>query len=237
MGRSGNSVSRLGAQLLDWVLPHQCFLCGVSTRHGVLCRSCETELPEPVVAACPVCGLPSVSDAVCGRCLASPPAFDATTAAALYAFPYDRMIRALKYQSRLSLAPYLADFLGQQLDACSHDLVLAMPLHPNRIRTRGFNQSVEIARVLAQRHGIRLELDRVVRVRDTATQADLPWRERQANMRDAFECRGRLDGKRVLVVDDVMTTGASLEALARVLKQAGAVHVHNLVVARTPPPD
>lgn len=114
--------------------------------------------------------------------------------------------------------------------------MVAVPLSARRQRERGFNQALEIARVLARRTGIPLDARAIVRTRDTPPQADLPWRERAMNVRDAFECLRPLAGLRVLVVDDVMTTGASLDELARTLKRAGAAHVENWLVARTPPP-
>ncbi len=230
-------LARLGRGVLDLALPHQCFVCGSSSAHGLVCAQCTPDLPEQAVASCPVCGVPSVADVICGRCLSDTQPFDATTAAALYVFPYDRMIHALKYSARLSLAQHFAAMLQPLVVPTAHDLMLVMPLHPSRLRQRGFNQCVEIARPLACSLGLPFKPTLVRRIRDTVSQADLPWRERQANMRGAFDCGARLDGLRVLVLDDVMTTGASLGALALSLKQAGASHVHNLVVARTPPPD
>lgn len=231
-----NRVAKLASVCIDRLLPRMCFLCGGSGDGGRLCAACARHLPERPVASCPVCALPSVDDLVCGRCQREPPAFDATTALHLYVFPVDRMVQALKYRGDLSMAPYFGLDLGTVLPTRTYDLVVPMPLHARRLRERGFNQAVEIARHLAQARGLRLESESVRRVVDTPPQADLPWRERKANMRGAFECDIRLDGRRVLVVDDVMTTGASLDALARAIKLAGAARVENLVVARTPPP-
>jgi len=107
-----------------------------------------------------------------------------------------------------------------------------VPLSARRLQQRGFNQSVEIARPLAQQLGIPLELKNIHRQRDTTPQTSLPWKERAKNIRHAFECRIDLAGKTVLVVDDVMTTGATLNELARTLKAHGAVRVENRVLAR-----
>jgi ComF family protein len=108
-----------------------------------------------------------------------------------------------------------------------------MPLHPERLAQRGFNQAVEIARSLARRTGLAVRPRGARRVKHTAPQAELPYEERERNVRGAFACDLDLSGKCVAVVDDVMTTGATLNELARVLKRAGAARVENLVVARS----
>ena len=110
--------------------------------------------------------------------------------------------------------------------------ILAVPLSPARLAERGFNQALEIARPLAHALGVPIELHRIHRRRDTAPQASLPWKERKQNIRHAFECELDLTGKAVLVVDDVMTTGATLDELAATLKAHGAARVENCVVAR-----
>lgn len=153
-----------------------------------------------------------------------------------YAFPIDRMVQALKYHHRLAVAQYFTCALAGLGRPNGVDLLVPMPLHVARLRERGFNQAVEIARPLARDWGMALELARVGRTLNVAPQASLPWPERVANMRGVFCCSGMLAGRSVLVIDDVMTTGATLDALARTLKRHGAVRVENLVVARTLPP-
>ena len=231
-----NRAARIASAWGRVLLPRVCFLCGGLAEGARLCAACAEQLPEKPVAHCPVCALPSVDDVVCGRCQREPPAFDNTIAAYLYVFPVDRMVQALKYRADLSLAAYLGRALCGVLPSPEYDLVVPMPLHARRLRERGFNQAVEIARPFARMHALRLDSRSVRRVLDTPPQADLPWRERKANMRGAFACDARLDDQRVLVIDDVMTTGASLNALALALKAAGAARVDNLVIARTPPP-
>lgn len=168
----------------------------------------------------------------CGACQQARPSFDATQAALAYGFPVDRLVQALKYRGRLTLAGYFAAVLADPPPA-EPVVIVPMPLHPARLRERGFNQAAEIARPLARRWGAALELDAVLRVRDTAPQANLPWSRRRVNMRGAFRCDISFAGACVVVIDDVMTTGATLEELARVLKASGARRVENRIVART----
>lgn len=220
------------------LLPQHCSLCGDEAGARALCRRCVAELPRWPAAVCPLCALPAHSGELCGRCQKARPAFDHTLAVFDYAFPVDRLVHALKYRQQLSLAP----FLGAELAAAgAHlaptiDCILPMPLHPGRLAERGFNQAVEIARPLARASALRLELAAVRKLRDTPAQASLERARRLRAPRDAFRCIHPLDGQRVLVIDDVMTTGATLNELARCLKAAGAAWVGNLVLARTPSP-
>jgi ComF family protein len=159
-------------------------------------------------------------------------------AAFSYKFPLDKLIQALKYRERLILVNFLADALTRRITT-RPDCIVALPLHPTRLRERGFNQSLLLARQISRRLGIPLLADACERVRNTPPQSSLPWKERDKNMRLAFACKPGADmrGKHVAVVDDVMTTGASVGELARALKQAGAKEVSAWVVARTLPHD
>jgi len=199
----------------------------------VLCAACDADLPRLAAPLCPRCALASPGGALCGRCLAEPPRYDATVAALAYAFPADALIHALKFRGELALAPLLAGMLARKIDAHEEiDLVVPVPLSARRLRERGYNQSAEIARGLGARAP--LELFACERSRDTAAQIELPWSERRRNVRGAFRCTRRLSGT-VAVVDDVMTTGATLEEMAGALKAAGAARVVNWVLARTYP--
>jgi ComF family protein len=208
-----------------------CFLCRGAAR-ATLCPACTADLPRSAGSACPRCALASPGGAVCGRCLADPPAYDATVAALAYAFPGDVLVQALKFRGELALAPLLAALLSDRIAPGEPvDLVLPVPLAPRRLRERGYNQAAEIARRLRARAP--LELFLCERSRDTAAQAELPWAERRRNVRGAFRCARAIPGGTVAVVDDVMTTGATLNEIALVLKQSGATRVVNWVVART----
>ena len=214
--------------------PQPCLLCGALSREGVWCGPCDAALPYLGAAHCPVCALPTPDGSVCGRCLSHPPRFDRTVAVFAYAFPVDALIRSLKFNEQLLLAPQLAGRLVQRIEA-RPDCIMPMPLHPARLRERGFNQSLELARRVARQLEIPLLEQACQRVRDTVPQSALPWKERGKNMRKAFACTVDMKGKHVAVVDDVMTSGASINELARALRQAGAREVSAWVVARTLP--
>jgi ComF family protein len=209
-----------------------CFVCRGASRE-LLCEACREELPRLGDQLCPRCALPSPGAAVCGRCLSEPPAYDATTAALAYDFPADTLVHALKFRGELALAPLLGSLLSASIGSWSVDRVIPVPLSTARLRGRGYNQAVEIARHLARG---KLDVDVCVRHADAVPQTELPWDERRRNVRGAFGCRRSLAGETVAVVDDVMTTGATLDELALTLKRAGAARVVNWVVARTLPP-
>ena len=212
-----------------------CLLCG-STAAENFCGPCRNSLPHLSSQHCTVCALPTEEVRVCGACLAHPPAFDRTLAAMNYVFPIDVLLHSLKYRTNLAMAPVLADLLLARIDTATlPDLIIPMPLHPVRLRERGFNQAVEIARRISKKSGIPLRPALCRRVRDTASQTGFPWKEREKNIRDAFDCEGKLNGKHIAIVDDVMTTGATLNELARVLRKCSAVHISAWVVARTLP--
>lgn len=223
-------------RLFDILIPQDCFVCGQSRAASLVCRVCAASMPRLPEGSCRICASSSPGGGVCVTCQRKAPAFDTTQALFRYTFPTDRMIRALKYRNRLALARYFGEMLVDIPLPESIDLVLPMPLHDVRLRERGFNQAVEISRPFARLRRLALAPLAAERIRNTAAQADLPLIERKANMRGAFACRARLDGLSIVVVDDVMTTGTTLEALARTLKQYGASRVHNLIIARTPPP-
>jgi ComF family protein len=206
-----------------------CFLCRGVAR-ALICDACDADLPRLRAQSCPRCALESPGGQLCGRCLAQPPHYDATVAALAYAFPADALVQALKFRGELAVSSLLGKLLADRIAHPAVDRVIAVPLSAARLRERGYNQSVEIARHLPAK----LDLDSCVRTRDAPAQMGLPFDERRRNVRGAFQCTRALVGERVAVVDDVMTTGATLDEMARVLKAAGASRVENWVVARTP---
>ena len=238
LGNALDHVRRRAVDAARLALPQRCELCAGPSGSDLLCRACMQALPR-LGAACPVCALPTPGGEACGACLAEPPPFDATIAAFAYAFPVDRLMHAFKYHGRLALAEWCARAIfaerGRRRSALPQRLI-ALPLSRERQRERGYNQAFEIARLIAREGRVPLVRDGVRRVGAAPPQAVLPWAERAKNVRGAFACDMKLKGLAVAVVDDVMTTGASLAELARTLKRAGAARVENWVVARTLPP-
>jgi ComF family protein len=218
------------------LLPQRCALCSAAAHRCALCEPCRLALPV-LPPGCPVCAQPSLGDAACAECLRKPPRFAATVAAHAYAFPLDRLIQALKYEHRLELALPLGDALADAVRRAPEpfagvEAVVPLPLSRTRQRERGFNQSIEIGRIVARRTG--LPLARLLsRTAHAPPQASLPWRARAGNVRGAFACADRLVGRHIAVLDDVMTTGATLDAAAAALIAAGAARVDAWVVART----
>ena len=237
-------INRLGNRL-----PGHCALCGATGTH-VLCDGCRSDFFGRCLPRCGCCALPLASAdteaQTCGQCSWQPPAFDATVAAADYAAPLDQLVLGLKFGGRLALAPLFAEQLRAALSDRQHqhhrhnlpDLLTPVPLGPARLRERGFNQSLEIARPLSLALGVPLLPRLLVRVRDTPAQSRLAPAGRHLNLLEAFtltpKALEKVRGRHVGVVDDVMTTGATLNEVAATLKRLGAARVTNLVFARTP---
>ncbi len=231
----GLSIYRTTIGALARLLPQDCHVCGQGSGGRLVCTACEAGMPRLAGPLCPVCALPASEGTTCGACQKAPPHYDATSAPFPYAFPVAQLIQGLKYRHRLPLAGWLANEIALRITSPRVDCILPLPLSAQRMQERGFNQAQEIARPLAQRLDLPLVPAACIRVLDGAPQAGLPWKARQANVRHAFECRIDLTGKVVAVVDDVMTTGATLNEFARTLKLHGALRVENWVAARTLP--
>jgi len=227
-------------QIFNAILQQSCLLC---TDHNGgeygFCNGCLQSLPWHNAAKCPQCGL-LTDGLICGSCLDSPPSFDATHALFRYDYPLDRLLQHYKYKESLHLADTFSTlFINRLLDTghinSSIDLIIPMPMHHERLKQRGFNQALEIARLISKNRQIELDSTSCRRTRLTPPQASLPLKERIKNIRGVFECNKNLQELHIALIDDVMTTGASLNELAKTLKQAGAAHVECWVIARTLP--
>ena len=256
MGAVSNTLERLGHTLL----PNRCLLCLASVINhdgggSVLCEGCIGDLPQ-AGPACPRCAEPlkslrplttapdlaSTPAGDCSTCRTQAPAFERSVALWRYEYPLDSLIGAFKYRHQLALAQFFGEQLAQQVQRqiargalTRPDVLLAMPLHPRRLAERGFNQSLLVAQMVSRRLRLPLQRHGLQRVRHTPSQTGLPWQQRGANVESAFRCKDNVAGHHVAVVDDVMTTGSSLQEVARTLKLAGAIRVDNWVLARTAP--
>lgn len=225
---------------LNSLFSQDCVLCRAGTTSGQLCAACDADLPWRRGKCCSSCGvewvLPGVGDTAprCGACLADPPPFDGVIAAFHYAFPVDRLIQAFKFNANLALGGVFAEALREAIGTrgAGIDLVIPVPLARKRLIERGFNQSALIAESVATVLGRPCVVDGLLKVRDTPPQSGLDRAARLKNVRGAFACEESLAGKHVALVDDVMTTGATIAEAAKMLKQARAVSVVAWVVAR-----
>lgn len=217
------------------LLPLRCLVCASAGEHGRdLCAACYRELPWND-SACTRCGLPLPRPAPrCGRCLGARPAQAATHAVFRYLPPLDRLLPRLKFHGDLAAGRLLAQLLVQGLaDAPRPDALLPIPLHRSRLRQRGYDQALEVARPLARGLGLPLVPDRLVRRRATAAQSELDARARNRNVRGAFALApGPALPAHVALFDDVMTTGATLTEAARLLRRTGVARVDLWVAAR-----
>lgn len=209
------------------------------------CPDCRAQWLDRKRPRCTQCALAlsNTDDRLCAACVKEPPDHDRTLAGVDYAAPLDRVVQRLKFGGGLELAALGRDLLAPLLsdEQDKPDFLCPVPLAPARLAERGYNQALEIARPLARKAGLRLHPGLLLRVRDTAPQTGVPAARRHRNVRGAFLLAPHLAPlvahRHVGVVDDVMTTGATLNEIAALLKRYGARRVTNLVLARTPVPD
>jgi ComF family protein len=220
------------AKISNRILPQNCLLCKQEDHGLAICSACLADLPWQVENCCQLCGLIS-NNPICGRCLKQAPAFNHTYAVFQYAYPIDALIPYYKYHHALHLCQTLGELLAQKLITQNIDYLIAMPMHPYRIRERGFNQSLELAKVVSRITNIPLHAFSCQRIKHTPPQASLAHKDRIKNVKDVFACSQDYTGKRIAMIDDVMTTGASLNELAKTIKKAGAREVSCCVLART----
>ena len=236
------------ARFLELIYPPRCHICqGFLTddrgenRH--FCQDCLDSLIKIDPPICPVCGIPFASrveeDHICGACLRKRPFFDGLAAPYLYEGGIMDVIHQIKYSGKTylaeSLGNVLASFACERFGAIDDILIMPVPLHPKRLRERGFNQSLVLAKAVRPLLDARLDFLSLRRVKYTQPQTGLKRDERRKNVKGAFGLAGLPDlkGRTVILVDDVATTGTTLNECARVLKKAGCEKVYCLVLART----
>ncbi len=236
-------VSLLHA-LTDLLWPPRCAACGArmgpATDGATLsfCDLCTSSLMPSVSPRCPRCALPFESagpDHLCLECLKRPPAFASLTAVYQYGAAAADAVLRLKYGRETHLGPLMGRRVSREMAGAEpFDIVMPIPLHPAKLRERGFNQSALIARPVARRLGVPMDTSAMVRVQDTAPQAGLTREERLENVRGAFVVpkAGRVSGRRVLLVDDVVTTATTVREAAKVLRRSGARGVDVAAFAR-----
>ena len=235
--------SSITGSVIRLLYPPRCLMCARPGSDGAdLCHHCHQTLPFNHTA-CISCALPlppnTSEGAVCGRCQKKAPLYDQAFSLFSYEQPVIWLIQQLKFNEKLAHARLLGELLSasnciNQIQADEDICILPVPLFKNRLRQRGFNQSIELARALSKKTGWSMELHRVQRVRETSAQTGLDAKARRKNIRGAFEVVESLLHKHVVVVDDVVTTGSTVNELSRILKRAGVKKVTVLSLARAP---
>lgn len=220
------------------LFPARCLLCDAAGAAGRdLCAACWQDLPHNPVA-CRLCALPLAAHeaGVCGLCLKQPPPLDGSIIPFRYAAPLDHLLLGLKFGQQLPNARLLGGLLAEAIAASTRELpdcIIPVPLHPSRLRERGYNQALELARPIAQHLGVPLCEGLVLRPKHTAAQSTLEKMARRRNIKGAFVVRGELPAH-IAIVDDVVTTGSTVNELARVLRRGGAKRVVVWACARVP---
>ncbi len=222
----------------NWLLPHTCALCGQPGQDKLsLCIDCHNDLIF-IDNYCKQCAIPlpeTATGEICGQCLRHPPAFDTTISLFAYQPPISRLLQALKFHDKLGHARLLGTLLATALSdrmAQRPDCILPVPLSRKRLRERGFNQSLELARPLSRRLDIPIMANLLKRVRHTAPQIQLKYQQRRSNIRNAFELGTDPLPAHIAIIDDVMTTGSTCNEMALVLKAAGVERVDIWTIAR-----
>ncbi len=227
-----NLVTKIAASAVDLLFPLECLGC---RKDGdVLCRSCLAGVRRLVQPFCRLCAHPGQASQ-CGNCRESPLDVDAIRAPFLFNGAIQEAVHELKYRNLRAAAPRLGGILGEFLTSSRipGDVMVPVPLHPSRMRQRGYNQSQLLAREVSKVTGIELNKGLLARVRNTPPQIGMAGREeRRRNIEGSFEAKSGLNGTAVIVIDDVVTTGSTISACASALKSAGAASVWGLVLAR-----
>lgn len=229
-------LSNMANLLIDKcsIFNQPCLLCGDWRSRLGFCAACRGQLPLLPETQCARCAEPLANPGLCGQCQRRPPAFDALHAPYLFDYPIAALIHAFKYGKQLQMGTALSGLLADFASGRSHEyhLVIPVPLAKERLAERGFNQSHELAKAIAATMASRLSADLCWRKYNTPPQASLGRAERRKNLRHAFGVNCRCDGLSIAIVDDVATSGATLSALAEILKKQGAKRVDGWVLAR-----
>jgi len=232
----------LAASMMDLLLPPACLLCGqllpTDPEEQFFCHGCLAAMVPLQPGHCRCCVQPfqtSISNHLCGTCLKRPPSFSIVHAAGLYQGSLKEAVHKLKYRNQLTLAKPLGQLLGNCVAAAESfapDFIIPVPLHPSRLRQRGYNQALEVARPIAQQLAAPLVTTLLQRSRNTPQQQGLSAIERRSNLRNAFTLSSEAQALRILLVDDVMTTGETVRECCRTLISGGASEVQVAVVGR-----
>ncbi len=227
-------IKQYFGRLYSNLLPTPCLLCGDLSQQDYICPSCHADLPL-LQQACPHCAMPSPNSLLCGQCLQHAPERDASFSLYRYQYPVDRFITNFKFHHQLYLGYFLAQQLALKLQEQQRplpDLLIPIPLHPKRLKQRGYNQALEITRYLAKSLYLPYEKHALKRVKNTVPQTSLSYSQRQKNLQQAFEvCKKDLP-QHVVLIDDVLTTGHTADMAAKSLRKVGVKTIELWTIAR-----
>jgi len=227
------SLTRQSAQLYSKLFPIPCFLCGTPSQHWAVCDQCIAAFPL-LGSACQRCAMPLQTGSICGKCLSSPPQQDLSFSTLRYTDAVKLCVTAFKYQQQLQFSSLFAHLMSRSLNTRDNlpELLIPIPLHPIKIRQRGYNQAAELAKDLSQRLGIPHTTSLLSRVKNTLPQSSLPFKQRRHNLRHAFRCKTTVAPKHIAIIDDVMTSGFTSNEAAKTLRQQGAEIIEVWTIAR-----
>jgi ComF family protein len=227
--------------VIHWFLPPICILCGAAAhRSRDLCIGCEADLPW-VTSGCYQCGQPIIGQprGICGACFRDPPPYDRLFALCYYQFPLLHIMTGLKFHRQLGYAQVLGELLAERLEkyyeihAGMPDVLVPVPLHASRLRERGYNQALELARPITKKLNIPVDIRSCERIRSTDHQMHVPAAHRAANVSHAFRISPLFQAKHVALIDDVVTTGHTVGELSRALRTRGVQRIDIICCART----
>jgi len=225
------SAHRL-AQLYSKLMPIHCRLCGIASYDHALCKDCISDLPK-IGPACPRCAHPTPNSRLCGRCLAHPPEYHFSTSIYNYQDPIDRLIVDYKFNDKLYLSNFFAQCMFERLkNKQLPELLIPIPLHPNKLKQRGYNQSFELAKALSKHLNIPTSNEFLERIIDTKPQSSMPFKQRKKNIQHAFKSSIKIPFNHIALIDDVLTTGHTANAAAKTLRLAGASKIEVWTIAR-----
>lgn len=224
------------SSFLDLIFPHRCTFCDNICKEPA-CPACKDAVKLVSPPFCTVCGIPFKSEAIsshtCGDCMREKRYFSWARGVLIYDDATAKAIQRFKYNRDTTYSRALGSIISGHSELKGFDMVVPVPLHIKRLKERGFNQSLLLAKEVGKRHRMTVDPFALKRIRWTAPQVNLTWKERELNVKGAFEVRKDVKGKRILLVDDVYTTGATVRECSKVLKKSGAKDICILTLART----
>jgi ComF family protein len=232
---SRHKITSRIARLYSKLIQTPCLLCGLVTQQHGLCLACAHSLPQ-LSHLCERCALPIALGHQCGQCLIKPPIRHLTHCLFPYQAPIDRLIAALKYHDQLAIVSFFSQHMTNHIKKHAEampDLLMPIPLHPKRLRQRGYNQSAELAKALSKQLAIPYDNHTLTRIKNTLPQTILPYSERKKNIHSAFKCNTRTLPPHIALIDDVLTTGHTADMAAKALIQNGVKKVELWTLTRT----